>query len=149
MDNKIMMQNAAIRVCALLEKFGITATISNYQPEPIDKCLRGAWYISKMKQYGVCDTIHIQLDGGFLAITDKCEVMSGSNFMVSDAFSYIDCALGFTEGFYLSNFGFKCWDDGWGEDGNAFIIGDMHTFESFLHHYDGKHVVECEIELPF
>ena len=147
MDNKIMMQNAAIRVCVLLEKFGITATISNYQPEPVDN-LRGSWYVPKVKQYGITDIIHIKMKGfGFLAITDKCEIMSGANFMINDFFTDFDIEFAEPHDFYLTDFGFKCWCDEWGE--NALIIGDMHTFESFLHHYDGKHVVECEIELPF
>ena len=145
MDNTIMMRNAAIRICVLLEKYGITATISNWTPEPT-KCLRGSWYVPRAKQYGVQDIIHLNLScGGFLAVTDKCEVMSGANFMINDAFTAIDTELELTDGFYLTDYGFKCWCDDWGED--AFVVGDMHTFERFLHNYDGKMaeiLEECE-----
>ncbi len=142
-----MMQNAAIRVCVLLEKYGITATISNWNPEPTDN-LRGSWYVDRAKQYGITDLIHIKLScGGFLAVTDKCEIMSGANFMLNDAFTNIDTELVITDGFYLTDFGFKCWSDDWGED--AFVIGDMHTFERFLHCYDGVEIlVDCDCE-PF
>ena len=145
MDNAIMMRNAAIRVCVLLGKFGITATISNWNPEPTGECLRGSWYVDKAKQYGVSDVIHIDLScGGFLAVTDKCEILSGSNFMCPDGFLAIDTEICESQGFYLCDFGFKCWNDGWGDDGNGLAIGDMHTFETFLHHYDGVEIlVDC------
>ena len=137
-----MMRNAAIRVCVLLEKYGITATISNWNPEPTAE-LRDSWYVDRAKQYGITDLIHIKLScGGFLAVTDKCEIMSGANFMLNDAFTNIDTELVISDGFYLTDFGFKCWSDDWGED--AFVIGDMHTFETFLHHYDGVEIlVDC------
>lgn len=143
MDNAIMMRNAAIRVCVLLEKYGITATISNWNPEPTAECLRDSWYVDRAKQYGVTDLIHIKLScGGFIAVTDKCEIMSGANFMINDAFTTIDTELVMTDGFYLTDFGFKCWCDDFGED--AFVVGNMHTFETFLHRYDGVEIlVDC------
>ena len=146
-----MMQNAAIRVCVLLEKYGITATISNFQPEPTNN-LRGSWYVPKAKQYGITDIIHIEMRGfGFLAITDKCEIMSGANFMINDFFTDFYTEFAEQHDFYLTDFGFKCWDDGWGNDGNVFIVGHLHDFERFLNSYDiakAKEIMEFECE-PF
>ena len=89
MTNKKIATKIAKRLVAYLSAKGI-ATKCDYKYLPIEKILRGSWYVTKVKETGHTDCIYIDVKcGGFFAVLENGEIMTGQNCMIADAVSNI------------------------------------------------------------
>ena len=88
MTQKDMMRRTAKNLIALLKKYDVKAE-TDYAIKPVNKTLRMSWYVPKMMEMGYTECIFIDITdewvGGFFIITDTCEVVTASNFMIIDA----------------------------------------------------------------
>ena len=70
--NEKMAENTAHRLAMFLKGKGIEITHYDSTLRPIEKVLRGSWYVKKAKEMGHTDCIHIGLIcGGFFAILEN------------------------------------------------------------------------------
>lgn len=88
--NEKMAENTAHRLAMFLKGKGIEITHYDSTLRPIEKVLRGSWYVKKAKEMGHTDCIHIGLIcGGFFAILENGQIMTGKNIMICDGISSV------------------------------------------------------------
>lgn len=91
--NDVLMKQTTEKVIAILENIGITAT-SDLVVRPINKTLRGSWYVNKLHELGYKDCTYINLSSnGFLVVLNDCSIASGENIMIRTAFENIAIEL--------------------------------------------------------
>ena len=130
MNNFNMMQRTAQVICGALEKMGVKVE-SDFSPKPIDMILRHSWYVKKAKECGYTHCIHINLDGCFIAVLDNCDIMSGGNFMVMDAFRSIALDFNF-DVITVYDMGAKVYINEKYDDEDVFITMKPHNFYKYL-----------------
>ncbi len=86
----MMVAKTANILANLLKKHGIGVTPYDTTLKPIEKVLRGSWYVDKAKQAGHTDCVYIGIEcGGFFAVLEDCSIMVGKNIMIADAVTAI------------------------------------------------------------
>lgn len=96
MTQEKMMRQTANNLCRVLKRYGIEA-----KPDRricrIEKILRMCWYVPRIKEMGYNECIYIDMpDGmGFFVVTDTCEILTASNFMICDAIEDILLDIGY------------------------------------------------------
>lgn len=83
--NQMMVAKTANILANLLKKHGIGVTPYDTTLKPIEKVLRGSWYVDKAKQAGHTDCVYIGTECGFFVVLENCEIMVGQNIMITDA----------------------------------------------------------------
>lgn len=134
-------QEIARRICKLLKPYGIECEVDGRIDRP-ENILRASWYVDKLQELGYERCLHIDLTGrcdfslGFIAVLDGGKIMSGSNVMISDAFTSIAVEMGADENEVIdrlisSNFERYCDDECSGEDG-CIICPNYEMFRDFI-----------------
>lgn len=134
-------QDAARRICKMLKPYGIRTNVAERIDRP-ENILRASWYVDKLVELGYERCLHINLESedgfslGFIAVLDGGKIMSGSNFMISDAFTSLGIELGADEcevidRLITSDFERYAEDEFSGEDG-CIICPSYEQFRDFI-----------------
>lgn len=138
MTNKKIATNVAKKLIEYLSEKGIE-TECDFQYKSIDETLRSSWYVSKVKEVGHTDCIHVDVKcGGFFAILESGEIMTGANVMISDAITSIIYEL-FGEPNYdtlMANLNVYTEED-YEED--VLLIGTLDKIEFLINKFDNSY----------
>ena len=130
MTNERIAIKTAKRLVDYLASKGIK-TETDLKYRKISDTLRGSWYVDKVKQCGYTDCIHIDVEcGGFFAILNTGEIMTGQNVMINDAISNVIYELLGTpdyDAFWTLNI---YAEEDWGED--ALLIGSLSQIKELI-----------------
>lgn len=136
-----MIKETAQKVYRLLESYGIKTNVAERIDRP-ENILRASWYVDKLVELGYEKCLHVGLESedgfslGFIAVLDDGKIMSGSNFMISDAFTSLGIELGADECEVIdrlisSDFERYAEDELSGEDG-CIICPSYERFRDFI-----------------
>ncbi len=90
--NSAIAENTCRRLVDFLKSKGVDVFPYDATLHPIEKTLCYSWYVKKVKEMGHTDCCHIGLvEGGFFAVLENSQIMTGSNIMILDAISGLCC----------------------------------------------------------
>lgn len=97
MTNERMAENTARRLADLMRQYGIEVEPYDATLRPIERVLRGSWYVDKVKQMGHTDCIHLGfkdcIGNFFIVVLEDGHLMTGANCMILDAVSCLTMSV--------------------------------------------------------
>ena len=87
--NERIAANTTRRFASLLKSYGVYVEPYDADLKPIEKVLRHSWYVDKVKQMGHTDCTCLEIEGGFFAVLENGQIMTGKNIMILDGISAV------------------------------------------------------------
>lgn len=132
--NKRIAANTARRLAMLLKSYGVHVDHYNTDEfKPIEKVLRHSWYVDKVKQMGHTDCIYIGIDGGFFAVLENGQIMTGKNIMILDGISCVVTEIATDDPIdAFSNFLWKGFSADEYDDRDYVVVCELSQFRKML-----------------